>query len=386
MKQLIFFILLTLSLFSQTQEEYARKQTNAFMSYQKNQENSFKAYKQAYKNIIKEYKKELAAFWKDAKISTKTQWISYSKDKKTRSDVDFKNETITIQTIATSKKEAQKQLQQTLAKVVTVDTKYVQENDTLEKILSQIKKPSNMVDNKITSEPILSTVVFDKKPTKKSVKNYVNKHITKEKIKIKHIKDKDYIVYSIAINMPKNATVKRSQIYYNEVKKQAKRQRLPIELVFSIMHSESSFNPRARSYVPAFGLMQLVPKTAGIDAYQFLYKKRRLVSGQYLYDSKNNIEMGTAYLHILYYKYLRKIKNPKSRMYCTIAAYNTGAGNIAYAFTKTHNMNKAAPIINQLTPAEVYARLLVDLRWDEPKRYLKNVSKRMILYKKIYTI
>ena len=152
------------------------------------------------------------------------------------------------------------------------------------------------------------------------------------------------------------------------------------------MHSESNFNPRARSYIPAFGLMQLVPKTAGIDSYRYLYKKKRLVSSSYLYDSTNNITLGTAYLHILYYSYLRKIKNPQSRLYCTIAAYNTGAGNIAYAFTRKYNMSKAAPLINRLTPDEVYAKLLKDLRWDEPKHYLKKVSKRMLAYEKLYAM
>ena len=178
--------------------------------------------------------------------------------------------------------------------------------------------------------------------------------------------------------------VKRSKIYYKEVKKQAARQNLPIPLVFAIMHSESNFNPRARSHVPAYGLMQIVPKSAGIDTYKYLYKKKRLVSGAYLYDSKNNITMGSGYLHILYYKYLRKIKNPDSRLFCTIAAYNTGAGNIAWAFTKTNNISKAAPLINALTPDQVYNKLIRSLKYDEPKLYLKKVSKRMSSYHKLY--
>ena len=109
--------------------------------------------------------------------------------------------------------------------------------------------------------------------------------------------------------------IKRSKVYYDDVKLNAAKQNLPIPLVFAIMHSESSFNPRARSYVPAYGLMQIVPKTAGRDTYKFLYKKDKLVSGNYLYNSSNNIRMGSAYLHILYYKYLKKIKDPDSRLY-----------------------------------------------------------------------
>jgi membrane-bound lytic murein transglycosylase C len=108
------------------------------------------------------------------------------------------------------------------------------------------------------------------------------------------------------------------------------------------------------------------------------------VSGSYLYNSKNNIKMGTAYLHILNYKYLRGIKNPLTRLYCTIAAYNTGAGNIAWAFTHTHNMKKAAPIINGMSSSEVYDHLLANLRYEEPKRYLVKVTKRMLSYQKAY--
>jgi membrane-bound lytic murein transglycosylase C len=178
--------------------------------------------------------------------------------------------------------------------------------------------------------------------------------------------------------------VKRSKLYYDEVNKQAKKRKLPVSLVFAIMHSESSFNPRARSYVPAYGLMQIVPRTAGIDTYQFLYKKKKLVSSSYLYDTKNNITMGTAYLHILYYRYLRNIKDHTSRLYCTIAAYNTGSGNIARAFIGKNNMSEAAPIINSMTSKEVYNKLLKDLRHNEAKNYLKKVSKRMSSYHKVY--
>ena len=152
------------------------------------------------------------------------------------------------------------------------------------------------------------------------------------------------------------------------------------------MHSESSFNPMARSHIPAFGLMQIVPRSAGIDSYKFLYKKRRLVSASYLYNTKQNIEMGSAYFHILYYRYLSSIKNPKSRLYCAIAGYNTGAGNIAWAFTHKTNVKKAAKIINTMSPKEVYKHLQKNLKYDEPKHYLKRVSERSIRYKELYRL
>jgi membrane-bound lytic murein transglycosylase C len=364
-----------------------KDQMNDFAKFKQSQEDQFEAYKKAQMKAFEDYKKELGVFWEEPKLSTKKSWMSYSEDKKTRSDVDFENNTITVETVATSEEEARRNLKTALAKAVTVDTKTVQETDPLEKKIAKIKKPFNMVDDKVDAKPILSTVVFDKKPTKDSVKNYVNKNVSDAKIKTKNSnKVKHAKVYSVSVQLPSDTMIKRSKVYLEDVEKHAKRQKLPKPLIFAIMHSESSFNPRARSHIPAYGLMQIVPKTAGRDTYKFLYNQDKLVSGSYLYNSKNNIEMGSAYLHILYYRYLKKIKNPDSRLYCTIAAYNTGAGNIAYAFTKKYNMNKAAPIINKLTPDQVYARLMKDLRWDEPKHYLKKVSKRMSSYKKVYGI
>ena len=49
-------------------------------------------------------------------------------------------------------------------------------------------------------------------------------------------------------------------------------------------------------------------------------------------------------------------------------------------------MNKAAPKINAMSPDEVYEKLLKDLKYDEPKHYLKRVKKRMKIYKKAYQL
>ncbi len=387
LKHILIATSLSCLLLSQTLQEFKDQQTQGYQSYKKSQEDGFKAYQKEQQQAFENYKKGLSKLWENPELSSKKKWISYTEDKKTQTDVDFEKETIVVKTIASSAKEAKQKLQIALAKAITVDTKTVQETDPLEKILSKIKKPTGVVDSKVKAEPILSTVIFKKPPTQKSVKMYVDKHINSNNIKIKKSKKVKYAnIYSVAVELPKNSMVKRSKIYYEDIKHNSKIQKLPISLVFAIMHSESSFNPRARSHIPAFGLMQIVPKTAGIDSYNYLYKKKKLVTSSYLYNSKNNIKMGTAYLHILYYRYLRKIKNPTSRLYCTIAAYNTGAGNIAYAFTKKYNMNKAAPIINSMTPDEVYAKLMKDLRWDEPKHYLKKVSKRMAQYKRVYGV
>lgn len=373
------------SSYIQQQMQGFKQQKEAFASYKQKELDAFDAYKKAQLAAYKEYKKEVGAFWEEPKLSTKKEWVEYSKDKKTRSDVDFKNNKITIETIAHSKEEALKKLRHTLAKVTTIDTKRAIESDPLEQRLAKIKRPPNVVDAPIDPKPILAPIIFKQPPSMQKLKRYVASRVNPQTLKTEpSSKVKDAFVYKVVIDLPKDTTYKRSRLYLQEVRQNAKKQALPLALVFAIMHTESSFNPKATSYVPAYGLMQIVPHTAGVDSYKFLYRVKKIPSSHYLYNSKNNIRLGSAYLHLLYYSYLRHIKDPQSRLYCAIAAYNTGAGNVAWAFTHTFNPKKAAQVINRLTPDQVYNRLLRDLKYDEPKHYLKRVTKRMQIYHRIY--
>jgi membrane-bound lytic murein transglycosylase C len=152
-------------------------------------------------------------------------------------------------------------------------------------------------------------------------------------------------------------------------------------LVYAIIHSESSFNPRARSGVPAFGLMQLVPRSGARDAYLLVYKKDRMVSDTYLYNPERNIELGTAYLHILQDRYFRRVESPMNRMLCAIAGYNTGAGNVCKAFGAGASLTRAAPVINGMTPEQVYNQLRTQLPYEETRKYIVKVNDRLPLYR-----
>ena len=363
------------------------KTKNDFKSFKNSQLISYKDYELMHYDAIKQYKNDLNTVWDVPTLTSKNNLVSYTPDKKTRTDIDFKNEEIILQTLARTPDEAKLKLQIALAKAVTIDTKSLFENDPLQKKLAEIRKPNTMKTSPINAKPILSPIIFSESPTQKSVRNYVNNHIKYNKIKVKKSKKiRHSRIYTTRVKMPNNSIVKRSKIYYDDVKRESRRQNIPMPLIFAIMHSESSFNPLAKSHAPAFGLMQIVPKTAGRDAYKYLYNKSRLVSSIYLYNSTNNIKMGTAYLHILYYKYLKNIDNEDAKLYCTIAAYNTGAGNVAWAFTKNNDVKSASKIINTMKPKAVYNHLLRHLKYDEPKYYLKKVTSRMPIYHKLYGV
>jgi membrane-bound lytic murein transglycosylase C len=357
----------------------------SFTTFKASQDEAFREYVEEVNKAYSAFRKEVGAVWDDPKLPSKKEWVSYEKDKKTRTAVDFDSKVIKVETIAANEEEAKKILKIALAKVVTEDVKDAYERDPLSQKIQQLNdKHGAAITAPEKREPLLAQSVFDVPPSMKQVKEYVNRHVQPKQIAAKPSKIKNAKVYSVTVQLPSDLMQKRSRQYLSDVKKNAARFDVPMPLIFAVMHTESSFNPMARSHIPAYGLMQIVPWSAGADTYKFLHKVKQQPSSTYLYNGQKNIEMGSAYLHILYYRYLRYITNPTSRLYCAIAAYNTGAGNVAWAWTRNYNIKLASQQINRLTPDQVYNHLLQNLKYDEPKHYLKRVNARMDQYHRLH--
>ncbi|GAL02495.1 membrane-bound lytic murein transglycosylase E [Photobacterium aphoticum] len=180
-------------------------------------------------------------------------------------------------------------------------------------------------------------------------------------------------------SIPKSAVSDRAKNYMPYIYAESDKHELPAPLVLAIMHTESHFNPKAKSHVPAYGLMQIVPTTAGHDVNKLFRGKDKPMKPSELYNPKINIETGTAYLKILEGRYLRGIENEESATYAVIAAYNTGSGNVAKAFGE-RSVRAAINKINTMTPNQVYHHLMANLPYEETRNYLEKVNKRMQTY------
>lgn len=357
-----------------TFQEYQQQKNNQYKTYKDNFEKEFKAYKKAYDEAFKEFKKDLKLKWPEKKpiISTKHKWVQYSPNLNSRKSIDFDKLEIDFEVIAKSEKEAKEKISKMFNNLSKDDVKTAYKKDILEnKVQKKLHKPKKVIKS---NQKIIADIINRQEMLRLKGK------LNKKKIVVEKYKDK--FIYKTNIKLPANSMMKKAEKLKPTVLVNSGKQKLPPALVYAIIHSESSFNPMARSGIPAFGLMQIVPKSAGIDAYQYLYNKKRVLTASYLYNSDKNINIGSGYLHILYYRYLRKIKNPQSKIYCTIAAYNTGAGNVAKAFIGSTNISKASIKINNMSSGEVYNKLLKDLPYDETKNYLKKVTKRISSYKK----
>jgi membrane-bound lytic murein transglycosylase C len=198
------------------------------------------------------------------------------------------------------------------------------------------------------------------------------------------------VVYQADLRLVPDHIRVRAARYKSLVERYSREHRIPVPVVYAVMETESMFNPTARSPAPAFGLMQLVPTSGARDAYRFLYNRDRIVSDTYLYNPENNVRLGSAYLHKLYYDYMDGIDNEESRLLCAIAAYNTGSGNVFRAFAGKYSRARfgsyskykqaALRAINRRTPAEVYSHMRRHLPYQETRDYIRKVTERMPKY------
>ncbi|MBL7943875.1 MAG: transporter substrate-binding domain-containing protein [Flavobacteriales bacterium] len=87
-------------------------------------------------------------------------------------------------------------------------------------------------------------------------------------------------------------------------------------LLAALVYHESRFNPEARSWSGAFGLMQLMPETAmklGCDTTQ---------------KEEPNIKAGVRYIKHLENMWREKIKDDNERLKFVLASYNIGPGHV----------------------------------------------------------
>ena len=350
----------------------------------------FKLYKQQLLAAFDQYKYQTAKIWgKDNTVLPNNRnWISYQNDLNHRSVVDFEKGTVDVEIVIDADKdvstsEARKQLEQT---IVDSLKQGADQRSLVEIAKSPVSRPSG--------PSVLKNQVADPQGNPVSSADYTElaSQASKnaEPKKIKGDDGKTRYVFSAQLKLVPDHIRRRAEKYLNDVNHFSRAQKISPSVVFAIMETESMFNPVARSPVPAFGLMQLVPTSGARDAYRHLYKKDRIVSDRYLYNPQNNIRLGTAFINLLYYNYLSGIKNPGSRQWATIAAYNTGAGNIFRTFAGRYSRSKygsrsnwkktALSRINNMSEDEVYNYMRKNLPHRETRKYLKNVRGRISKY------
>lgn len=327
----------------------------------------------------RELEAEVAQAWghADVKLPTKKQWVDYSDDRLVRREFDFDKGVLKVEAVVSpsdSSPEIVERLTQAISQA-TVDT---------EKSLSAADSALNKATLRLATkgidisakevlpdkQPILSGIV-DNQAVTKVVKAGPEKKLNKKT-------NKETLKFTIPFTSGHYA--KLAQRYAKPVLLYSKKHKVPASLVLAVMQTESAFNPRAMSHIPAYGLMQLVPKSGAMDSYRYLYGEKKLLGPDYLYSPEKNIDLGTGYLSLVFSRYLSSIDDPVSRWHCTVAAYNTGSGNVARAFGHKR-VRAASKVVNKMSSQEVFDHLHKNLPYDETKHYVVKVDKARNHYK-----
>ena len=347
----------------------------------------FEVYTRTLREEYARYQRSIKEVWDQPEVSTPKAWVEYSKDRKTKRVVDYDKNEIRIYVVEQKGKDAAKVMEDALKdaleeRVATA----VKREPVMSEVDKKLRDSSPVVKKADPGKERVLKELFDKpEPTPADVEKKANDLLKKAGVKREVAKVSSparppSTAMVVTIPMPETRPLKKAEEYREMVAKHAGEWKINAPLVMAVIHTESAFNPMATSYVPAYGMMQIVPRYAGKEVSERLWGKPKLLAPSYLYNANNNVQIGTVYLNLLYYKYFKDVKDPESRLFCSIAAYNTGPGNVARAFTGNRNLKKAIPSINKLSSEEVYDRLRKHLPYDETKDYIERVAKRMKAY------
>jgi len=233
----------------------------------------------------------------------------------------------------------------------------------------------------LSGQPYLQDLVVDQNntviKTREDVERYAS-YLVENRLQQRSIdvNGAPKTVFYVQMAMVNAAIDKRALRYASLVRQNSDKTRVSRSLIYAIIRIESAFNPYAVSSAPAYGLMQLVPTSGGREAYRKSRGEDVIPSKEFLFTPENNIEFGTAYLGVLLFDSpLREIRDPVSREYCAIAAYNTGPSNVYRAFSSKNGrarQDEALDAVNAMRPDEVYNALRSKLPYDETRGYIAN--------------
>ncbi len=297
----------------------------------------------------------------EVKYAGKSNYVKYIDNYLSRSEVNFNQGLITVETVSpTAPKEHLKN---------AIVTTLLTPDDPAQVDLFSSK------GIRLEGQPFLYQQVVDQenKPIQWSWRaNRFADYLIANKLKVKQVDFKK--AYYVEIPMVEEQLEIRSYKYANIVRRASKKYGIPEDLIYAIIKTESSFNPYAVSWANAYGLMQVVPKTAGRDVFKLVKKRSGQPTPEYLFNPENNIDAGTAYFYILKNRYLKDVDHPTSLEYSMISAYNGGTGGVLNTFNRK-DRKRAMRDLNSLHPNQVFWALTKKHPNAEARRYLEKVTK-----------
>ncbi|MBL6446824.1 transporter substrate-binding domain-containing protein [Fulvivirga sp. 29W222] len=171
-------------------------------------------------------------------------------------------------------------------------------------------------------------------------------------------------------------------VYDDIIKEAADRLGWDWRLLASQIYQESHFNPEAKSWAGAIGLMQLVPETG----HRF--------GADDLYDPEQSIRAGVSYLRFLDKLWAKTVEDESERVKFVLASYNVGLGHVVDAreLAKKHDKNpqkwdgNVEYYLLMKSKPDFFRDPVVKsgyCRGEEPVNYVREILSRFDQYKQL---
>ncbi len=349
----IFFLILFMDLFILTQFNFAQ---DIFDEIDK----EFDQLTQEQDDLWKTYAAEIEKTWGDFERSTEKKWVEYGQNRRAKSRIEFEKGNVEVAAVADTKSgsdmdNARKNLINQIKKILSDD------NESKTNVLeNQVKFSDGRIVTKENLEDFIKVEILPKLSSDETVtgKDGRKRYILKAKLPV-----------------VKNHVLVRAKKYLPIVLKYANKYLLDPKFILAVIYTESAFNPLAKSWANAFGLMQLVPRFGGLESFEFVFGYKQKPSPAYLFQPEKNIELGTAYFHLIFNKHFKDVPDSKKKTYMAIASYNWGPHRVRkYIINKYDAKN--------LSDDEVYniIRYRSPNVPKETQNYLERVTKRMPMF------
>jgi membrane-bound lytic murein transglycosylase C len=406
--------------------EFRKERLGGFESYKEQVAREFREFAKLHAQVEEDYRQRISDVWAVPEESSRTRWVLYEDEYRVRKVVDFERKQIIWSTPAGQADTGnfgKQGARQMLEQLMSITRRAAFEKDEVAReVEAQSRSRFDHLETGSLddSSPVLPAYLFgDSAPASERVRQAIDAMLASARRETREQAGQEVVSWVFPLTSGEKAVADndqqseeqpaskpaapevagpalqartidaeqrarlpaRARPFVEAINRENSEFELSAELLLAIMETESAFNPMARSPIPAFGLMQIVPASAGQDATAKLFGKPRLLAPSYLYNAENNIRVGAAYFNILYYRYFKGIEDPLSRLYCAIAAYNTGPGNVSLALTGSGmKLRPAIRIANTMTPDQVYQHLLRELPYEETINYLRKVTSRLDNY------
>ncbi|NRB39221.1 MAG: transporter substrate-binding domain-containing protein [Pseudomonadales bacterium] len=162
-------------------------------------------------------------------------------------------------------------------------------------------------------------------------------------------------------------------------KKYAEKYGYDWRIITSQSYQESKFNPKAKSYAGAIGLMQVMPRTGESMGYKNLY------------HAESNVAAAMKFTHWLNDRFPESLPI-QEKIYFSLAAYNAGHGHVHDARSLARKMGKNPNLwFNNVEDAMLLLakrQYYKDARYGyvrgtEPVKYVREISNRYLGYVKV---